>query len=705
MYLKYIQIRNFRNHQVSKFSFEKGSNTVIGENDSGKSNAMMALRILLDSSYYYGIKQLKESDFSNSLNEWRGEWIIISAMFDEISIEDKTNEVCAELIPTNEDETFLRSYIRCGNYDYGVVTLYIRPIKKVRQQLATAEGEDFERIREGITLADYEFFYTSRSQADFLNDNVYKSIVGDFNKRICVNPDDDNSNILGTKIDILDVWQYVSLEYIDALRDVSNEMRKNRNPLRRIFDMIKGTLLNDSKNEIVNKIRELNHTISSLPEIEDIGSKLNVKLDEMVGLLYSPEVSIASNLREDIDSLAKYLTLAPSEQSEIELLGLGHLNILYIAMKMVEFEYYRNHEILNIMIVEEPEAHIHTHIQKTLFENFQISEEYTQIIMTTHSTHISEVADIRKVNVLKAEGKKAIVMNPACGLDLFGENKLQLKDLALSSCLERYLDAKRSVLLFSKGVILVEGDGEEILIPAMVKRAFGVSLDELGIGLINVGSVSFEYIASIFHEERIQRKCAIITDYDAMVKDARKCKEDAAKRGVSRKLKLDKLFGDNEWVEAFYAPHTFEVDFANEASNCSYITKIIDQHYVDKNTKDGHIENVLGDDEAKRYDSVLTIAKSIGKGWYATLLAADIETDIVIPQYIIEAIAYASQEILSPKIVRKMVTYARKEMQSKNEVKQYHMSEETVSLVKQFMEMYPENMVTRLLNAREKYDV
>ena len=37
-------------------------------------------------------------------------------------------------------------------------------------------------------------------------------------------------------------------------------------------------------------------------------------------------------------------------------------------------------------------------------------------------------------------------------------------------CLERYLDAKRSVLLFSKGVVLVEGDGEEILLPSMVKK-------------------------------------------------------------------------------------------------------------------------------------------------------------------------------------------------------------------------------------------
>ena len=77
--------------------------------------------------------------------------------------------------------------------------------------------------------------------------------------------------------------------------------------------------------------------------------------------------------------------------------------MLYIALKLVEFEYGRKHEVLNIMIVEEPEAHIHTHIQKTLFDNLKVMQDYTQVILTTHSTHISEVADIRKVNILKMD--------------------------------------------------------------------------------------------------------------------------------------------------------------------------------------------------------------------------------------------------------------------------------------------------------------
>ena len=87
MYLKYIQIVNFKNLKTARFEFSKGANTIIGENDSGKSNALTAIRILLDDNYYYNTKRLKETDFSYVLGDWRGHWIIISAFFDEISSE------------------------------------------------------------------------------------------------------------------------------------------------------------------------------------------------------------------------------------------------------------------------------------------------------------------------------------------------------------------------------------------------------------------------------------------------------------------------------------------------------------------------------------------------------------------------------------------------------------------------------------------
>ena len=658
MFLKYIQIKNFRNFTSAKFEFSTGANTVIGENDSGKSNAMTAIRMLLDASFFYNTKRLKETDFSKALGDWKGHWIIISAYFDQISSVDKTNELCAELTPSEENEEFLKTFIRCEGYDYGTVSLFIRPIKSVRKALFEAKDKvEFEQIRNSISLSDYEFYYTARTQADFTNPDVYKSIVGDFEHYTYQNPDEENTRILGTKIDILSVWQHISVVFIDALRDAEAELRKPKNPIRRVFDTIQGEVKKEDKESIQVKIRNLNNTIASIPQINDIGQKITGKLHEIVGLVYSPDITVESHIKEDIESLAKYLSVSPAGNNNIDILGLGHLNILYIALKLVEFEYSRNHEILNIMIIEEPEAHIHTHIQKTLFNSLKISSEYTQVIMTTHSTHLSEVSDIKKINVLQSDSQCSIVMNPSKNLDEFGKEKLKLhKGLSLSLCLERYLDAKRSVLLFSKGVILVEGDGEEILLPAMVKKALGVSLDELGIGLINVGSVSFEYVASLFDSQRLQRYCALITDSDAILTGATKCSTEAATRGDSRKAKLKALYGQNPWVGEYYAPFTFEIDFANYAQNRPYIESVINSTYTHQTVIEKHIANLNGTD-AERYDTVLTVAGYLGKGWYATLLAAAIDENVLIPSYMLEAIAFASQTTVDEKILKKMALH------------------------------------------------
>lgn len=706
MYLKYIQIVNFKNLKAARFEFAKGANTIIGENDSGKSNALTAIRILLDDNYYYNTKRLKETDFSYALGDWRGHWIIISAFFDEISREDKSNEFCAELTPEQENIDFLKSYIRCADKEFGTVSLFIRPCRAKRAELAeAAQNGTFEAVRSQIKLSDYEFYYTSRSQADFTDENVYKSIVGDICAGQYVNPEDDDQSVLGSKIDIMNVWQHISTVFIDALRDVESELRKPKNPIRQIIDTIEGNIEETDIDDIKRKISELNQKISHIPQVSDIGSQVNQKSLEMIGAIYSPEIKLESRLKEDFATLARYLTISPSNQKDIDLLGLGHLNILYIAMKLVEFEVNRNRELLNIMIIEEPEAHIHTHIQKTLFNNLQVTHTYTQVVMSTHSTHLSEVSDIEKVNVMKkVDEQTSLVMKPTNGLDQFGADVLEYKGISFSKILSRYLDAKRSVLLFSKGVIMVEGDGEEILIPALVKKVLGVSLDEMGIGLINIGSVGFENVACIFDESRLQRKCSIVTDLDVVVDGAKKSSQVAMDRGASRREKLSRLFDANPYVSAFYAPHTLEVDFASEDNNKRFVCAIIKRAYKDAATKEKHVLAVKSGTEAERYDSVMTVAKNIKKGWYATLLAEKIDAGATIPMYILDAIAFVAKDILSEKLLWKMTSHSFNAYDLdedyddlKTAFKEARSSKEIRETIEMFCDEFPNDMVSSFI--------
>ena len=714
MFLKYLQIVNYKNLKSTRFSFVEGVNTVIGENDSGKSNAMTALRILLDDTYYYNTKRLKENDFSDSLENWKGHWIILSAVFGKITSEDKKTEVCAGIVPENENEEFLKSYIKSGEDDIGVISLFIRPQKHVRKKLSEiTDTAEFEKERKKIKISDYEFYYTSRAQTDFTNNDIYTKIVGDLENGKCSNPDEDDDSILGCKLNIADVQDHISVVFIDALRNVASELGKPKNPIRRIIESVESLIKESELDTIKSEIVQLNTSISKVEQVELVGRKINEKLLDMIGMVYSPEIILQSGLKDDINSLSRYLFMKPSKQNDIDSLGLGHLNMIYMALKIVEYEINRTRELINIMIIEEPEAHIHTHIQRTLFDKLKVTKDYTQIITTTHSTHLAEVSEVKNINILKSISSNSISMQPSQGLDEFGKQNLKLKNLKLSDCIERYLDSKRSVLLFSKGVVLVEGDGEEILIPNIIKKTLGVSLDEIGIGLINVGSVSFEYIASLFGNERIRRKCAIITDEDIQIveKESTFYKAEAEERGQKRKDKLTKLYGTNPWVKSFFAPHTLEVDFAlaDTRANSDYISNVIELNYVDTDTIEKHKKNLKSGTDAKCANTILTLAGNMGKGWYATTLSNYIDNATTIPKYILEAIAFASKEVISLDIILKMIVYSLSKYDGntvidlKKENKEIKTNDEKNEIIKKFRSEYENDVVTKFLREVEKY--
>lgn len=675
---------------------------------------MTALRILLDDTYHYNTKRLKENDFSDSLGNWKGHWIILSAVFGKITSEDKETEVCAGIVPENENEEFLKSYIKSGEDDIGVISLFIRPQKQVRKKLSEiTDIAEFEEERKKIKISDYEFYYTSRAQTDFTDKDIYTKIVGELEKGQCSDPDEDDDRIFGCKLNIADVQDHISVVFIDALRDAASELGKPKNPIRRIIESVESLIKESELNTIKSEIVQLNKSISEVEQVELVGRKINEKLLDMIGMVYSPEIILQSGLKDDINSLSRYLFMKPSKQNDIDSLGLGHLNMIYMALKIVEYEVNRTRELINIMIIEEPEAHIHTHIQRTLFDKLKVTKDYTQIITTTHSTHLAEVSEVKNINILKSIGSNSISMQPNQGLDEFGKKNLQLKNLKLSDCIERYLDSKRSVLLFSKGVVLVEGDGEEILIPNLIKNALGVSLDEMGIGLVNVGSVSFEYIASLFSEERIKRTCAIVTDEDIQIveTDSKLYKAEAEKRGKSRKKKLADLYGTNPWVESFFAPHTLEVDFAlaDARANSDYISEVVELNYVDTNTIKRHKENLKQGTDAACANTVLTLARDMGKGWYATTLSNYIDIAVTVPQYILGAIAFASKEVISIDIVFKMIEYSlsgydeKEVLALKKESEKVKTQEERKEFIKKFRERYKDDVVAKFLEEVDKY--
>ena len=210
----------------------------------------------------------------------------------------------------------------------------------------------------------------------------------------------------------------------------------------------------------------------------------------------------------------------------------------------------------SLLTIEEPEAHIHNHIQKTLFSNF--SSYKTQVFVSTHSTQMSSVSKISSMNMISRREDGADVFWPSSGLSPEEINGI-----------ERYLDAVRSTLLFAKSIVLVEGDAEKILIPKLIKEAFGISLDEMGVSLVSVDGTVFSHISKLFHEDRIRNYCAILTDLDApfLEEKTEYADEDyikglinAGESGALRQNDLLDACKDNEFLSSFFAQNTIETE-------------------------------------------------------------------------------------------------------------------------------------------------
>lgn len=658
MFISKVNLVNYRNFANASFLFKKGINTIIGENGSGKTNVFRAIRLLLeDASLQYAYK-LSESDFNRSLGKekWRGHWIIISIEFDEINNEEAIQSLFIHGAGIAEDE-----YVKKATYN-----LFFRPKADIRQKFSELEEGDVKGLNEildSLTVAgNYETFFTGKSTADFNDPEVYKELVGDF-ENVKFPPTIDSSKF-GTKIPHqLSVSNEVSFTFIQALRDVVSDFHNNRtNPLLGLLKNKSGSIKEEDYSPISNLVKELNDKIENLDDVQNIREDIKSTIQDAVGQTYSPSsLSIKSSLPDEADKLLQSLKLFIGEPDEdyeggIHELSLGGANLIFLTLKLLAFKYQKSKDTFaNFLVIEEPEAHIHNHIQKTLFDKLDYSD--TQIIYSTHSTQISEVSNVENINILAKKQNFAEVYQPSTGLNLENINEIQ-----------RYLDAVRTNLLFAKGVILVEGDAEEILIPQMIKKVFGISLDELGISLINIRSTGFENVAQLFHDDRIRRKCSILTDLDDAICDTTilagdntrtqnyKLKVEGSKsKGIERKEKLDIFEKDNQWVKTFYASHTFEVDFIKKG-NTEEAISIIDKIYKDiKTIVSAKYE--LGSKEVAEYGKrILTMAKQEGKGWFAIMLGEYISFKTIIPDYIIDAIFFV-KETFSRLLILDIIDY------------------------------------------------
>lgn len=656
MHISKFFIRNFRNFESAQLNFSEGVNTIIGENGSGKTNLFYALRLMLDDTLPRYLK-LTENDFSRQLSNWRGHWIILTLNFEALGFDDATQALsihaCGDVSSSNE-----------RNQTQGSYTLCFRPKRHVRQELydysqeVNKNKDGLQVLLDKMTIDDYETVYLCKGSAQCNEDNFYDQYVGNFEEIIFPDPNQAETQVYGVYLPReLNLYDEISCTFIKALRDVNSDLRSySKNPLVSLLRGKEKTVEISIQSDLVSSINELNESISTLEEVSNVQKGIDSSLKQAVGTTYAPNIEVRAELPNEMDKLLQSLKLWVGDSDDehvgrLSELSLGGANLIFLSLKLYEYEKIKTDKVANLLLIEEPEAHIHTHIQKTLFDNLSRHEHKPQIFISTHSTQISSVSKISGVNILSRREKGSEVFNPTNGLEA---DKIRR--------IERYLDAVRSDLLFAKGVVLVEGDAEQILLPVIFRKVFGLSLDEIGVSVINVGSTSFENIANIYHQQRINRRCAILTDLDeAFIKlpnlnsadtTAQTKARNSQKSGQERREKLENFCNTNECIKTFYAQHTFEVDLVSNENSNIFVPVLSELYEATSSTAmESSKKKLESNDIEIQGTEVLRLAKKAGKGWFAIAVADHVTEYVNIPDYILEAIAWASPHFnLSSKV-------------------------------------------------------
>lgn len=276
----------------------------------------------------------------------------------------------------------------------------------------------------------------------------------------------------------------------------------------------------------------------------------------------APSISAADTSFERIlRSLRVRMGGAPIETLDAN--GLGYNNLLYMA---VVLEHLKRHDEDEspLLLVEEPEAHLHPQLTKLLADylsNQVPGNRAPQTIVTTHSPTLAASVKPSRIHVLfTPPGDPHVRCNGIARAKLTEREEADL---------QRMMDITRATLYFAKGALLVEGVSEALLVPPLAIR-MGRDLTVDHVSVIPICGVSFGTFVKILGPDVLGIPVSIVTDGDPEVErtsdtwegDNPKTDPGGAFLVCDRTQKLERDFALVSTVKIFRSKVTLEYDLA-----------------------------------------------------------------------------------------------------------------------------------------------